>query len=77
MECEYCGKCIKTAAGLAKHIKSSRYCSGLKKRQEEAAKGEDNRAASGKDKSGLAENLSRVGREELRSKKKMPNSLQR
>jgi hypothetical protein len=51
MECEYCGKCIKTAAGLAKHIKSSKYCTGLKKRQdEEAAKREANlnRVASGK-----------------------------
>jgi hypothetical protein len=62
MKCEYCGKTVKTLSGLAKHIKASKYCSGLKDRQQQSAKGGVDRKAIGKDKLGFAEKPKQGGK---------------
>ena len=53
MHCEYCGKSIKTVTGLAKHMRASKYCIGVKNQREAAANSAVGTRASGKDKSGL------------------------
>jgi hypothetical protein len=62
MKCEYCGKSMKTSAGLAKHVKSSKYCIALKNRREKAATGGVNRESSGKDNSGVSEKSEQGGK---------------
>jgi hypothetical protein len=59
MRCVYCGKSIKTVAGLAKHMRASKYCMGLKKQIEEEA---INTKASGKDRSVPRKNPEQVGK---------------
>ena len=53
MLCEYCGKSIKTASGLAKHMRASKYCIGIKNLREAAANSAVGTRASGEDKFGL------------------------
>jgi hypothetical protein len=54
MLCEYCGKSIKTVSGLAKHMRASKYCIGIKHRREAAAANSAvGTRASGEDKFGL------------------------